>query len=446
MALRACFIFLSLLLAPLAQALDLGQCVELALLQDANYQAARAEARASRELVPQARAQLLPNLSASLARSKNQTDSEVPGFLGQRLSSSFEYMSATYNVALRQPLYRKFNFAQYRQAEAQQAGGEATLEKNLQDMLLRLSAAYFEALLADDQTALVRAQQLAIVGQLQAAKRSFESGMGTRTDIDDAQARYDLSVAQELEARQNQAHARRQLQTMINQPVTDLAALQPERMELLPPNPAAAEEWVARSEAANGELRALRANIDAARQELEKARAGHTPTVDLLLQRSRGLSQNDTTINQLYLTSQAGLQVNVPLFAGGYHLAAERQALANIDKASEQYEARRRDIGLQVRREFDNVAQGVFKVRALEQAQRSADQAVLSNQKGYQAGTRSQIDILNAEQQRMNARRDLAQARYQYLLARLRLQAQAGSLDVEELSRINAWLGKGGAG
>ncbi|MFA6312299.1 MAG: TolC family protein, partial [Sterolibacterium sp.] len=140
------------------------------------------------------------------------------------------------------------------------------------------------------------------------------------------------------------------------------------------------------------------------------------------------MSENQVTINQFYLTSQVGLQVNIPLYAGGYTSSQIRQALANLEKFQQQYEARRREVDLQIRKEFQNVAEGVLKVKAQEQAERSADQALFSNQKGYQAGTRTQIDILNAQQQRMNVRRDLANARYQYLMARIRLQGLVASL------------------
>ncbi|MFA6314270.1 MAG: TolC family outer membrane protein [Sterolibacterium sp.] len=428
-----------------AQALDLLKSYRLALQQDAGYQASRAEAAASRELVPQARAQLLPNLSGSLSRSKNQTNSETPGFLGARNFSSYEYLSSSYALTLRQPVYRKYNFAQYRQAQSQVESAEAVLDKNLQDMLVRLCGAYFEALMAQDSLALVLSAKEAYAGQLQAAKRIFEAGQGTRTDIDDAQARYDMALAQELEASQNVGHTRRQLQVLVNQPVDSLASLNPGRLQLMPPLPANPDDWIARGEEINAELRAMRANVQAATQELEKARSGHMPTVDLLVQRSRSLSENQVTINQFYLTSQVGLQVNIPIFAGGYTSSQVRQAQANLEKFQQQYEARRREVDLQIRKEFQNVAEGVLKVKAQEQSERSSDQALYSNQKGYQAGTRTQIDILNAQQQRMNVRRDLANARYQYVLARVRLQGLVGSLNEEEISTINSWLSEPGA-
>ena len=423
-----------------AQALDLLKSYRLALEQDAGYQASRAEAAASRELMPQARAQLLPNLSSSLSRSKNQTNSETAGFLGARNFTSYEYLSSSYSLTLRQPLYRKYNFALYQQAQSQVESAEAILDKSLQDMLVRLCGAFFEALMAQDQLSLVLSAKEAYAGQLQAARRVFQAGQGTRTDIDDAQVRYDMILAQELEASQNVGHTRRQLQVMVNQPVESLAILNPDRMQLIPPLPANPEEWIARGEDVNAELRAMRANIQTATQELEKAKSGHIPTVDLLVQRSRSVSENQVSINQFYMTSQVGLQVNIPIFAGGYINSQVRQASAILEKSQQQYEARRRELGLQIRKEFQNVAEGVLKVKAQEQAERSSDQALLSNQKGYQAGTRSQIDILNAQQQRMNVRRDLANVRYQYLLARVRLQGLVGSLNEEEISTINGWL------
>ncbi len=427
-----------------AQAIDLLQGYRLAIQNDARYQAARAEAAAAREAEPQALAQLLPNLSANLLRSDKTSGVWTPGFAGGSIHRRQDYISTNYALTLRQPLYRRFNFVSYQQAQAQVVSAEANLDRNLQDLLVRLSGAYFDAMMAEDQLNLVLSQKEAYVAQLQSAKRRFEAGQGTRTDIDDAQARYDMALAQELEAVQNVDYQRRQLQIIINQPVHQLAALAPTRIELVAPYPADPEEWVRRGEEINAELRSMRANIEAAEREVAKAGAGHHPTVDLIAQRSRTQSDSETSINQGYLTNSVGLQVNIPLFAGGYNSSQVRQAEALLDKTRQQYEARRREIDQAIRKEFQNVAQGVLKVRAQEQAERSADQAVFSNQKGFQAGTRTLVDILNAQQQRMNVRRDLANARHQYILARIKLQGLVGALTETELTTVNQWLDKSG--
>ncbi|MDP4028800.1 MAG: TolC family outer membrane protein [Gallionella sp.] len=433
-------IALLLACAPAAHALDLVQGYRLALENDATYQVALAANQAGHEAVPQALAQLLPNLSASGSRSKNATDSQSPGFLGQMNHSFSRYTSASTTLALRQPLFRKYNFALYKQAQAQEKNADAVLDIDRQELLMRLSGAYFEALMAQEQLAFVLAQKDAYSGQLQSATKAFAAGAGTRTDIDDAQARYDLGLAQELEARQNIGYTRRQLQVIVNQPVESLATLDAGRMELLPPTPNNLDEWIARSEGNNAELRALQANIEAAQQELEKAKSGHYPTADLFVQRSKTESDTNYTINSQYLTTAVGVQFNIPIWSGGAVNSQMRQATANLEKTKQQYEARRREISQQVRKEFQNVTEGILKVKSLEQAERSSGQAVFSNQKGLQAGTRSQIDILNAQQQQMNVRRDLAQARYQYLMARVRLQGLMNSLNEDEMARINSWL------
>ncbi len=427
-------------LAQPAVAINLSQAYGLALEQDATFQAARAEAEARREVLPQARAQLLPNVSASLARSRNHTDRDSRNAAGNTVSDTYDYFSASYSLTLRQPIYRKYNLALYQQAQFDVEGAEAALEKVRQDLIVRLAGAYFDALLAQDHLGLIQAQKVAYEVQLKGAKRSVEAGEGARTDVDDAQARYDMTLAQELEAVQNVGYMRRQLQVIVNQPLDDLAVLDSAKIQLQAPQPASAEEWIARGEEVNPELRALRANIESALQEVEKARAGHMPTVDLIVQRSKSASENNVSINTNYETSMFGLQASIPLFAGGYVNSQVRQAQANVEKFRQQYEARRREVSQQIRKEFQALLEGILKVRAFEQAERSSDQAVLSNEKGFKAGVRTQIDILNAYQQRMNARRDLAQARYQYILARVRLQGLVQSLDESEINVLNAWL------
>lgn len=421
--------------APAAHGMDLLESYRLALHNDAQFQVSKADNRARQEVLSQATAQLLPNVSANGFRAKASTDTRRDRFSGHD-----DYYSSSYALKLTQPIYRKYNFAQYAGAKAQVRSADASLDSDRQDLVRRLAEAYFNALLAGEQLALVLAQKDAYAAQLEAAEHALRAGVGTRTDIDDARARYDLIVAQELEARQNTEFTRRELQVLVDRPVEDLAALVPARMTLQPPTPTGLEEWFTRGEETNPELRALRANIDAAQQEVEKARAGHYPTLDLFAQRSKSQSESNTSINTRYFTNQVGIQFNLPLFAGGYVNSQVRQAAANLDKFRDQYEARRREVRLNIRKEFQNVAEGVLKVKALEQAERSAEQAVYSNSKGFEAGTRTRLDILNAEQQRMNTRRDLAKARYDYIVARIRLFSLAGGTGEEELAAVNAWL------
>ncbi len=424
--------------ASAASAMDLSQVYEAALSQDAATNAARATAQAGRENLPQARAQLMPSVSASFSRNRNQLDSVTPNSLGQLADASSTYPSSNNTLSVRQPIYRRYQWAQYRQTQAQVDDVDAVLESELQNLSIKVAGAYLEALMAQDQLALIRTQMATYRTQLDAAKKMYAAGSGTRTDADEVQSRLDMSVAQELEARQNVDYTRGQLRVLVNQPVETLAAMDASKLALLPPNPARLEDWVEKAEQASPELRVLRARVEAANFEVDKASAGHYPTLDAVAQWSRSSSENNLSIDSTYETRTIGLQLNVPIFSGGSVNAAVRQALANKNKAEQLLEAGRRDLGMRVYKEFRGVSEGVLKVQALEQAVRSAEQTLLSSQKSFQAGNRTRLDILNAENARMVALRDLAQARYIYLISGLRLKALTGEADRASVDALNA--------
>ncbi len=421
-------------------ALDLSQAYQAALAQDATLRATQAATAARRERVPQAMSQLLPSLSLSASRNQNSLESTSVNFLGRSVTTNTDYTSSNDALTLKQPLFRAYQIADYRQAKAQAADADAQLELELQNVAVRVSGAYFEALLTAEQLALALAQKTAYTSQLDAAKKRFAAGSGIRTDIDEAQAALDLNVAQELEARQNVDFTRRQLQTLVNQPIDKLAPLDAAKMALAAPTPGRLEDWTARAEAANPEILARTAQVEAARREVEKAEAGHYPTLDAVAQWSRSKNDSVTNTNSRYVNRSVGLQLNVPIFAGGYVNSTVRQALASQEQAEQTLEALRRDVGVRVHREFRGVTEGVLKVKALEQAVRSTGQVALSNRRSFEAGSRTLIDTLNAEQQKVSAQRDLAQARFVYLISRVRLQALSGGPKAEVIDEINGWL------
>lgn len=421
-------------------AMDLSQAYEAAMAQDATVRAARATHASRQERLPQTRSQLLPSLSFSASRNRNALESTTPNFLGTLSTTHRDYTSSSETLTLKQPIFRAYQIADYRQAQAQANEADATLERELQNVAVRVSGAYFEALLTAEQLALVLAQKTTYTSQLDAAKKRFAAGSGTRTDIDEAQAALDLNVAQELEARQNVDFTRRQLQTLVNQPIGTLATLDAGKMVLVPPSPNRLEDWTERAEAHSPELRALQAQLQAARHEVQKAQAGHYPTLDAVVQWSRSESETVTSVNSRYVNRSVGLQLNVPLFASGYVNSTVRQALAEQERAEQALEATRRDLGVRVHREFRGVTEGVLRVRALEQAVRSAEQVALSNRRSFEAGSRTLNDSLNAEQQKVLAQRDLAQARLVYLISRVRLQALTGGEKTEVIDEINRWL------
>ena len=420
--------------------MDLLQAYQAAQQQDATILASRAAAQAGRERLPQARSQLLPNVAMSVGRNQNNLVNTTPNSLGQEQTSETHYPSLNRTLTVRQPLFRSYLAAQYRQAEAQVQDAEASLAQDEQNLAVRVSGAYFEAMLTHEQLALVLAQRTAYTTQLDAARKSLAAGSGTRTDVDDAQARLDMNAALEIEARQNVSYTLRQLEMLVNQPVDKLATLDVARLELLQPQPNVLQDWIARAETGNPQLQSLRAQVETSRQEVKKAGSGHYPTLDAVAQWSRSESENILNVASRYTNASVGLQLNIPIFSGGYVNSSVRQALAGQEHAEQALEAGRRDLGVRVYKEFRGMTENIPKVRALELALRSADQLVLSSRKSFQAGSRTVMDVLNAEQQRMVVLRDLAQARYMYLIARIRLLALVGAADDEAVAAINRML------
>lgn len=423
-----------------AWSMDLLQAYELAQVEDATLQAARSAALAGRERLPQARSQFFPNVSANFSYNRNDLASTTPDFLGRDQTTNNKYPSSNQSLTLRQPIYRSHLMAQYRQAQAQVDETEATLAQEEQSLTARVSSAYFEALLAHDQLDLVLAQRATYTTQLDLARKTLAAGSGTRTDIDESQARLDMNTALEIEARQHITYTEQQLQALINQPVGQLAKLKVASLDLSDPQPNRLEDWVERAERSSPQLQALRAQIEVAREEVGKAKAGHLPVLDAIAQLSRSKSESVTSTASSHNNTSIGLQLNVPLFAGGYVNSQVRQALAGQTRAEQAYEAGRRDLGVRVYKEYRGVTEGVPKIKALEQALRSSDQLVLSSRKSFQAGSRTVLDVLNAEQQRVFVLRDLAQARYMYLNSRVRLLSLVGGADLEAVQAINRYL------
>lgn len=426
--------------SPVLMAMDLRQAYEAAHAHDARTRASRLQGQATQERLPQAQAQRLPNISFSAGRMRNDLKATSSDYLGNSMSQTNDYYSQSKTLTISQPLYRPALNAAVKQAYAQVQDAQAMVEVDEQALVQRVGQAYFEALLAQEQVSLIAQQKASHKTQLDAARKGFAAGSGTRTDIDEAQALVDMTVAQELEAQQNQIFTLRNLETLTGQPVTQLAGLNTIRFAPELPHPADLESWVVEAAAHSPEVQALQAQVEAARLEIEKNRAGHKPTLDLVAQWAKTDSDSVTSINTEYDHKSIGLQLTVPIYAGGYVSSTVRQAVALYESAKERLEAARLDLQMRVHREYRGMTEGVLRVAALEQAVRSAQQALISSQKSFTAGSRTTLDVLNAQQQLTAALRDLAQARYQYVLAKLQLHALAGKDRWMNVEQVNGWL------
>ena len=420
------------------QAMSLLDAYQTALEQDSTIRSARAALDVGRERLPQARSQLLPSVSANVARNSNKLTTTSTNVLGNESDTRDDYFSDNKTLSLRQPLFNLQRFFQYKQAQDVVNEAEATFERDVQNLTVRVGGAYLEALLSAEQLKLVLVQKQQYQTVLDATRKALAAGTGTRTDIDEAQSRLDMALAQELEARQNEDYTRRQLEILLNQPVKQLNQLKVTGLQDLPPLGHALDVWVDKALVQSPEVKALEARLEAASKEIQKARAGHAPTLDAVLQWSDSGSENVTRLNSRFENKALGFQLTIPLYQGGYVSSLERAAAADKLRQQEALEALRRDLGLRVHREYRGVTEGVLKIRALEQALRSSTQLLESTRKSVQAGVRSQLDVLNAEQQQATAQRDLVQARYMYLISRLRLYSLSGQDPLQNMQEISS--------
>lgn len=428
---------LSLLTVPAALALDLSTANTAAQAHDASILATRAGTEAQRERVPMAQAQLFPNVSISGAYNGNVLDTTTTSGFGDGRD---RYNSSNLALSVRQPLYRKVLWVGLEQAQAMVEDANASQLAEEQNLTVKVSTAYFEALLTIDQIKLIEAQRVFTTTQLDAARKALVAGTGTRTDIDEAQARLDMTQAQMLEAQQKARYTRRALEAMVQQSAEVLAGIDPARLDLLALKPVDLPSWIASAEANSPELQALSARLRSAELEVGKAQSGHWPTLDAVAQWSISDSENVTRVNTQYLQRSLGLQFSVPLYAGGYVNAQVRQAVAEQERYRQQLEAARRELDLRVEREYNGVTEGTLKVQALELAERSSAQLIDSTRKSQQAGVRTVIDVLNAEQQHLQVQRDLSQARHGYAVSLIRLWALAGQASPERIADVNGWL------
>lgn len=424
-----------------AATLDLSKSYELALQNDKQLKAAKARSDAGREATPQAIAQVLPNISFSGSYGQTSQVRSLEGFTTPTQS----YGSAQYSLVLRQPLFRPYLVSQLGQAAARVTSAEAQYDTNFQDVGLRVVTTYFEALFARDSLDLIVNQRQTYETQLRAAKLAFAAGTGTRTDIDDIQARIDMLIADEIAARQSIDASKLHLENFVGERIDSLVALDPRSFNAEAHDPGLLQKWVDRASTNSPNLRMLKANAEAARSSVDMAKAGHLPTFDFVAQSaySRGDSNNTFPATE-NSTGYVGVQMSLPIFAGGGVNSQVRQSIALADEARESYEYALQDLRLKVQQQFDAVNSGISRVRALERALVSANQNVTSNIKGVQAGTRTTLDVLTVEQQRLQTQVDLAKARYQTLVSYSTLLSYTGDLDAEQVDRLNRVLKSNG--
>lgn len=434
--------FAWLLLSPLLTtpvfAADLMQIYREAQQNDPSFAAAQSTLAAGQEKMPQGRAGLLPSLSLSgnSAWNENEVSFQTnPAFNGKP-----KFNSNGYQLTLSQPLFRWQNWVTYDQSKIQVAQAEASFVLARQDLILRVAQAYFDIIFTIENLKAVRANKSAISQQLESAKKNFEVGTATITDSHEAQARFDLALAQEIAAENDLKIKQHALEAIIGKEPGPLAATR-KNAELTPPQPNDMKQWVTAAEKDSINVQIQQAVTDLASREIAKQRAGHYPTVDLVANAGSSKSLASTSLGIADTDfKNIGVQLNIPLFQGGLVVSRQREAAANQHTAQSNLEAARRGAALSTRQYYLSVVNGLAQVRALKAALVSSQSALESNKLGYEVGVRINIDVLNAENQVFVTRRDLARATLDTLLAQLRLKAAVGSLGEDDVMQINGLL------
>ncbi len=409
---------------------DLLDVYRLAQESDPTLRAAQAGNQAAQEGINQSRAPLLPQINLSADLTQNQR--ELNG-------TSTDYDSNGYTLSVVQSLYHHDYYKQLDKAKAGVTQANAQFEAARQGLILRAAQGYFDLLAAQDVLTTAKSTKLAIGQQLRQTQQRFEVGLTAITDVHEAQAGYDAAIASEIAARNGVDIAREALREITGQEPLVLATLQ-EEVPLLNPDPVDIDQWVEKAREQNLLLIAAEAAARAAAEELKRRDAGHYPTLDLVAARTHSDTTDAGATGSELDNTSIGIQLSVPIFSGGLTSAQSREGRALYNQALENLEAERRATERGVRSAYLAVTAGISQVKARKQALSSAQTALEATEAGFEVGTRTAIDVLNAQQVRFSAQTDYFRARYDYLLATLQLKQAAGSLSEEDLQMINGWL------
>lgn len=416
---------------------------EQALRNDPVFLGAIKERDAGLENRAIGRAGLLPKLSYDYNKGRNNSKATSLDEHRRNQTEDRNYDSYGSTFTLQQPLFDYEAYAAYRKGVAQSLFADENFRGKSQELLVRVLTYYTQALFAQDQIDIAQAKKKAFEEQFQQNAQMFRQGEGTRTDILEAESRYELATAEEIEARDEQDAALRELGALIGTRDIDIKDLEPlgESFESFTLQPANFDTWHELALSNNPNLASQRQAVEVARFEVERNRAGHLPRVSAYATARQSESESGNTYNQRYDTNTIGIQVSVPLYAGGGVSASTRQASRSMEQAEYDLDSKTRETLIELRRQFSACLSGVSKLRAYQKALTSAEALVVSTKQSILGGERVNLDALNAEQQLYTTRRDLAQARYDYLMAWTKLHYYAGNLREEDLAKVDEAFG-----
>lgn len=430
---------------------SLKDIYEQAQLHDPSWAAARYANTAAQEKLEQGKALLLPTVSISGSANHSDTNIRYTGsntvFRNNNQAEKFD--TVNYGLNINQPLYRKQNMVQYQQSAIQVDFADLQLQQDRQDLIIKSAQAYFDVLLAQDKLELNQAQKAAISSQLLQAKANFRAGVSTITDVDEAQAKFDVVQSQEIATTNELENKKQAVQILTGQYPGLFYGIKAKTILTLPqlPNQSSSslspkiEAWLQQAQQNNIQINLKKFAYELASKEVELNQAGHLPTLDAVASYNKtnanggingfGNDLNNTTV---------GFQFQVPLYQGGAVSSKVREAIANKNKVQQEIEIASRKAELDTKQAYLDITSSISQAQANEQALHSSQSQLASTNISFKVGLRTNVDVLNAQQQVFNAKRDLLQTRYSYLLGLLKLKYASGILHDEDLMEINKQL------
>lgn len=435
----ASFVFIAFNPCHLAYAVDLMDVYRQALDTDPTFKAAYSTYKANAEAIPQALSAFLPQLQGSAQLSSNRQIVTAGNF-----STNESYTSQQWQLNASQAIFNYQAWNQLKQAKATVKAAHATFYDAGQDLILRTAKAYFDILLARDTLQFAEAKLRANKRQLDQAQNRFDVGLEAITSVYEAKAAYDQSIAEVISAKNNQINQSENLRKLTNHVYENIAPLRHSKIPLISPEPNDANEWIATGLKNNYKLLAAKYNFAASRDNIKAQAGGNWPTFSIQANtidiRNSGDASSNFFIPAEQKSSSVALAMNFPAFQGGLVASQTRQAQYNFQVSSEQLEAVFRDVSVNSQIAFNTIKDGISKVKADRQTIVSQKNSLESTEAQFQAGTRTMVDVVNAQRRLFEAQTQLATDQYGLINAILRLKYLAGSLNVNDLEEINAWL------
>ena len=416
---------------------DLVSIYSLAERNDPTYQQEISIHRVVIESKPQALSKLLPSINLSGNTKRNAQDITTSGAsIGS--DGEIDFNSHGYSLSITQPLFRRDSFIALEQADSQIKESEVKLAKAQQDLIINVSENYFNVLTSLDNLEFAKIEVKSLSRQLEQANQRFEVGLSAITDVQEAQAGYDLAIAQKIQAINTVDNAKEEVRELTGEYIDKFDSLG-ENIMLVKPSPEEIDSWTQLAIEQNLDISAANYALETARKEIKKQSAGHLPTVDIVA--SHGYDSTGGRFGNTRTDRSAiGLELNIPIYSGGIVSSKTREAHESYNQSMHYLEKARRTAQRSTREAYLGVISGISQVNALKQAVVSSETALLATEAGFEVGTRTAVDVVASQRTTSKARRDYSNAKYEYILNTLKLKRAAGTLSPDDLNLINTWL------